>query len=485
MTSLSTKVLLYIFLFLFISTNAKLSVKSPGSLVSKFDTVNGIDYAVLTPQNKLTYKRAFIGNLMLADPVNGCESIKPVSNLGDLSNPILITVWGDCHYAQKVKNAETAGAKMMLLVLKHDMTLNHDSIRELTLTTNIEVLAISKGDGDKLISFLEEVKTKPLSDPDTVVELTYSYDVEKHVNYQTGSKVILDFWFVSADISGTSYSFLEDLAGVLKDFGDKVEFNPHYVVWQCEECVINGFQTQDPRCVSGGRYCDPEPLDDDMLSGSEGVIENMRQLCFKEMEKDLKLGNNWWKYVIGFGRECVDQEMEKLDACREKVYSSEGIASKTVAFVDDCLLQSFTVKSKTDIPTTVNDNKYLSGELETRNQMHVDHYPAFYVNKDRYTGSFRNKYSIQDFICSHFLQDKLPSICYGRFQKTEYTSGDTAVFVTIVLASILIMVIMLYCVRRTVKRQVMVRMNDEISHIVTQYKQFKDKSNSFSAEEEM
>ena len=95
--------------------------------------VNGIDYVVLSPQNKITYKRSFIGNAILSSPENACEFIKPIDTLGDeaVINPVLVAVWGDCFYAQKVKNAEIAGAKMLILVLKSQMPLNHASVREL------------------------------------------------------------------------------------------------------------------------------------------------------------------------------------------------------------------------------------------------------------------------------------------------------------------------------------------------------------------
>jgi len=36
-------------------------------------------------------------------------------------------------------------------------------------------------------------------------------------------------------------------------------FEPHYVMYQCETCEMTGFKYQDTDCLSGGRYCDPEP----------------------------------------------------------------------------------------------------------------------------------------------------------------------------------------------------------------------------------
>lgn len=98
----------------------------------------------------------------------------------------------------------------------------------------------------------------------------------------------------------------------------------------------------------------------------------------------------------------------------------------------------------------------------------------------------RNKNIMREFLCSHFVQDTLPTPCIAApiVADQTYSGSDVGVYIALILISIVVMALMIYCVRRSVKRQVMFRMNDEISHIVTQYKQFKDKSNSFSIDED-
>lgn len=141
-----TKVLFCFLLFLINLSDAKLAVKTPNNLWQKFDQsilslffffifskANGIDYVVLTPQNKITYKRAFIGNLVLANPDNGCDSIQPIQSVGDetIDNPILLVDSEKCYYPQKVKNAEVAGAKMLILILRNDIPINHPAIKQM------------------------------------------------------------------------------------------------------------------------------------------------------------------------------------------------------------------------------------------------------------------------------------------------------------------------------------------------------------------
>jgi len=496
MPSLSTKTLLLVlFLGILSLSDAKLWISSPDTLTkdTRFNQVNGIDYVVLTPQNKITYKRSFRGNLILASPRDdACDFVEAIPSYGEdaIYNPIVVATWGECHYAQKVKSAEIAGAKMLILVLRHDMPLNHPSVRQLPMTSNIEVLAVSKKDGDVLIQILKEAKEKPKTDQGSVIELAYSYDFERNVNYaKTGGKAVIDYWITSNDVTKMSYDFLNDLQGVLSDFGSSVVFKPHYVVWDNESQGRGGYNTLDQRCVSGGRYCDPESEVENRLFGADAVLESLRQICLRDLDADQSNTNTvWWKYLSLFANECVDTDISVNANCHEKAFRQAIIPQSIVDSVNTCMRNSFGLPNNDNLATTFNDNSKLKDELVAKNQLHVDHYPALYVNSERYAGSFRNRAMLTDFICSHFNQDVIPGICTASPNSNAtvvHTSTDTAVYLAIIFGSVVFMAIVLYCVRRGVKRDVMFRMNDEISHIVTQYKQFKDKSNSSNVDDDL
>jgi hypothetical protein len=495
MSSFPTKTLLFaLFLSLIVISDAKLRIRSPDVLKEdpRFSPVNGIDYVVLTPQNKITYKRSFVGNALLASPNDdACEYVEAIPTYGDdaVYNPIVVASWGECHYAQKVKNAEIAGAKMLLLVLKHDMPINHPSIRQLPMTSNIEVLAISKKDGDNLITVLREAASKPKTDPLSVIELAYSYDPEKNVNYaKTEGKVSVDYWLTPTDTSKMSYEFLIDLESIMNDFNNAIKFTPHYVFWQNEALGRGGYQTDDERCVSGGRYCDPESKVDKRLFGKEAVLEALRQVCLRDLSSPITPRSEWWRYVNAYSTYCVDTDYTGTERCYEKVYSLSYIGVSIIDQVNKCMRDSFGVGigANDNLGVLTADNAKLKTELALKDEMHVDHYPALYVNKERYTGSFRNRAQIVEFICSHFVLDTTPAVCLASTtQELTHTSRDTGVYLLIIIGSVIFMAIVLYCVRRGVKREVMVRMNDEISHIVTQYKQFKDKSNSSNVDDDL
>jgi len=452
--------------------------------------VNGIDYVVLTPQNKITYSRAFRGNLILASPKeDACDFVKSIPTQGDeaVPNPIVITTWGECAYQQKVRNAENAGAKMVILVLRHDMPFNHPEIRALPLDSTVEVLAVSKTDGDALLQVIREAEQKLKNDPESVIELYYSYDPERNANYEKSAdgSVALDYWITPTDESKSSYDFLNEVKGLLSDFGSTLKFRPHYVFWE-NDLGKGGFNAKDTRCVSGGRYCDADSEIENRLFGRPAVLEALRQICLRDLDDQSNSNTVWWKYMNAYSNECVDADYNANKNCHEKAYRAANIPQSVIDRVESCMRDSFGASASDDLATVDKDNSKLRVELQALKNDRVAHYPSLYVNRgDRYPGSFRNRASLVDFICNHYTTDVYPAICTAGANSLVHTSTDTAVYVAIILASVVFMAIVLYCVRRGVKREVMFKMNDEISHIVTQYKQFKDKSNSSNVDDDL
>jgi len=94
----------------------------------------------------------------------------------------------------------------------------------------------------------------------------------------------------------------------------------------------------------------------------------------------------WWKYVIGFGSKCVDLERAKIDDCRQEVYNEHLISKSVVEEIEDCMRKSFENFDGVDVEETTwkNVNELLDMELGLKEQLHIDHYPALYVNRERY-----------------------------------------------------------------------------------------------------
>lgn len=112
-------------------------------------------------------------------------------------------------------------------------------------------------------------------------------------------------------------------------------------------------------------------------------------MCFRDLTNKVTVGDEWWRYTINFGKECVNRRAFDLEGCREKIYDEQDISLETLRSVDNAMKDSFVESSaSTQLEYSKEDNYKLQTELQLQEEMHVDHYPALYVNKERYTVIF-------------------------------------------------------------------------------------------------
>lgn len=78
---------------------------------------------------------------------------------------------------------------------------------------------------------------------------------------------------------------------------DIVEFTPHYVLWQCYGCTFN---KAEDNCISGGRYCAPDPDDRGPLTGRDILLEDLRQICIYKKYTKGDTYSTWTDYIINY-----------------------------------------------------------------------------------------------------------------------------------------------------------------------------------------
>lgn len=82
--------------------------------------------------------------------------------------------------------------------------------------------------------------------------------------------------------------------------------------------------------------------------------------------------------MSAFGENCVDKDMSELKKCREMI--KNDMLDKTKSGIQSCISGSSETQSMGD-----GENTLLAKELNLREESHIDHYPALYVNKEKYT----------------------------------------------------------------------------------------------------
>ena len=129
----------------------------------------------------------------------------------------------------------------------------------------------------------------------------------------------------------------------------------------------------------------------DKLFGSQSVLEDLRQICYRqEMQgKRITPDSVWWRYVREVGNRCADKDMKEIDGCRKEIYSIAGIPQNIVQKVDDCMRNSFKGQVGSDLAKTRGENTLLQAEIDTKDYLQIDYYPALYINGERYEVNYK------------------------------------------------------------------------------------------------
>lgn len=282
-----------------------------------------------------------------------------------------------CKFAEKVWNAQAAGASAVLVVNYEDRhttmeapddqdEVSYKYLRNIT----IPAAFLTKTDGQALKDLLRKGK-------DAYVSLDWTDVLPKR------EVVEWEFWSNSNDQCGAvcdvQKEFVKEFVPAARQLeGNWTKFTPHYIVWVCPSAYRvrkeeNGRSFLPPRffvfgtssfffflpqtfsppygnetsllpkpspsqkptqgsaecraqCTHGGRYCTPDP-DGDLRAGYSGadiVAENLRQLCVFKLAAAAGRPWVWWDYVTRFGEQCSMASKQYGAACGERVFADVG-----------------------------------------------------------------------------------------------------------------------------------------------------------------
>jgi hypothetical protein len=237
--------------------------------------------------------------------------------------------WLDCYFANKVWNAQQAGAAAVLVMdnKKEDLITmdspDDDPVASQYLQNiSIPSALISKEFGDKLKAVLEEAKEL----------VTMKLDWRESLPHPD-ERVEYEFWTNSNDECGAKcdaqVEFVRNFKGVAQilERGGYTQFTPHYITWYCPQAFIDSKQCK-AQCINNGRYCAPDP-EQDFTKGYDGkqvVIENLRQLCVfhvtNSTDGSLRQPWKWWDFVTDFQIRCPMKENKYGPECAEEVIRS-------------------------------------------------------------------------------------------------------------------------------------------------------------------
>ena len=202
---------------------------------------------------------------------------------------IMIARRGQCSFVSKVRNAERAGASLLVVVDNQLEKVNSIIMGDDGTGTGIRIpsMLIGKGDGEKLIAFAKQKKAATLSAEFAVKEKSSKVDVE--LWYSSNNQLALDF--------------IKEFDRYAHKLGEYINITPRFVTWGCPVCTED-FRRDE--CFGKGEYCAPNHVKDDFnrVKGRDIIMEDLRQSCLHT--NLLKQGKEarWWDCIKEVHSEC-------------------------------------------------------------------------------------------------------------------------------------------------------------------------------------
>ncbi|CAH0475299.1 unnamed protein product [Peronospora belbahrii] len=343
---------------------------------------------------------------------SGCSEIKN----SEWEPPFaLLLDRGDCHFVEKVRRAQHAGARAVLIADDKCLCTDVDCLRETGddyCETVLPFMADDESGGDITISSMLIRK----SDGDAIKrEIAQSKGVSNvMVKFEWGipspdGRVEWTLWQSAWD--DKSLLTLSNLEEMVTALGDRAFFTPHFVSYNgtrlgCHDDGNLGASVCGNMCLNNGRYCllDPSPFHDRSYgaSGADVVLENLRRKCIWKLESENSpgVGLNWWKYVKASGAACgKDEDVFRGRACPEKVMKELNIDVKAV---EKCM-QPYGI----DVDQV---NLLLEEELKEQTALQLLRLPALYVDGVHARGRV-DPTSILGMVCAGYGVHDPPEVC--------------------------------------------------------------------------
>jgi hypothetical protein len=438
-------------LLLLLLTAAEIYVFSPDQLKREFQAkrTSGAIKSTLANFGNPPYGTIMLGMVFLPDQHQelACEQLTRIDWVDEQdpsSSPVLMVDRGTCHFSLKVKHAQNIGARAVIIVNDRDEDIDSVIITDNGAGGNLYIptFLISQADGELIKSFIRE----PLYARLVTLNL--------HFNFPRSVGVVnYEIWLSSGDSRGVE--FVQEFSVIGKKLKKDFVFTPRYVMWYCPSCSLTNFNNNELNCLSGGRYCAPDPDLSGPLTGRDVLYEDLREICVFQQTKHNY--DDWFDYMValnstcskGISESCSFAAMDKTDVDIKKV--------KT------CVAASFQGDNH-----AINDNTLLREQRQAWSEINLGFYPAVTINNQTYRGDLEAE-AVFIAICSGF--DSQPEVCRPS-SHTDSAEGNQLSAWTVALlvllsfgGAVVVMLVYILWMRRKYKAE----MRRQLSGAVHQY----------------
>lgn len=427
--------------------SCSLKVYSPTYLANELPS--GIKYS-LANFGHIPYGRTLIAPVKIAHPYSACSPLEPINPDEVKESPFLLITRGNCTFVTKVKYAQLIGAKMAIIVAdrpdqSENLTMTDDGF---SYSLRIPSIFIDKKDGDLLYQYL----SSPNPQKNDVV-LTITFDSDK------SDKIEVIFWLSTSNRN--SFRLVREFDKYYQQMKNDVLFNPHYAIWPCPDCYATNYTKSMDNCLSGGRYCCPDPDGNGPATGAHVVQEDLRQLCIFQNYPDL-----WWSYMKKFDSLC-NIDLQIVEECTYNLMISMNINETKIK---KCFNESFIKNGNSDFNVFIDDNHILKSERNLFLQNGIQFWPSVSINNDSFKGNVEGE-QIFEAICSKF--NNVPEYCYEIMGVTVNKRMEglsiSKIVILVIITLILFVLFLVFCFRTYLKRMFHRDMGNKVSEMVSQY----------------
>lgn len=388
-----------ILLFLFLhSINSQLSIISPPDLVSQYGNQPiDIVFKKMLDSSHFSVRGEIIFENITKEHT-ACQDLGKLPNHPN-QNPdsedfkILLAYMGTCPILHKARNAQSAGASMLVLINNNDQNINSVILDEDSLQTDIKIQVglISQNNGRVLQNYLLSNRENRV-----IVEINLQEKIPK-------KKIEFKLFFSSSELK--AYEMINNLTSYLDKFDDQVDFIPIYVTHQ-----FPSYDPENPKrefnCVTKGKYCYFPKETTITQNGQEILYESLRQKCMYFKSLEIEKIKYYYQYMDYFYKNCLLVSIPKFnDRCSKQNLDIMGFG---VDYLDECFADSFGVKSLLSSTYMDNENAIFKNDYEQILKYKLTSFPAVVIDDKPIEGIIK-EYKIAQALCS--AVEIKPSFC--------------------------------------------------------------------------
>ena len=461
--------------FFFYLVNCQLSIIGPTDLNSQFSNrpIDIVFKKMTDSANFYVNGEVFFENVTKEH--NACQDLGTLAtntNQNQFSEnfKILLAYKGACPIFQKARNAQSAGASMLILINDNAQNISEVILEEDVAGSEfkIPVGLISQYNGRILHNYIDTYPKNRI-----MVEINIQPTNPK-------KKVELKLFFSSSELR--AYQLLSNITSYIDKYDDQVTLIPIYVTHQ-----IPGYDPNNAKrefnCVSKGKYCYFPKETTITQDGREILLESLRQKCMYKKSLKAKKMKYYFDYMDKFYKNCLAVPTPRFnDRCSKQNLDLMGFG---VDFLDECVGDSFGVKTLLSSSFVDNENYIFKQDYEDIMKYKLSSFPAAVVDDQPIDGIIK-EYKIADALCQAVKVK--PDFCIYLsgtvIESNPRRSWTFFLIILIIIINLCLFIIFRKYIRRKIGEKIninMIEVEGRVNNILTNFFRFRKQDNDYQS----